>query len=141
MDYNITSSFLAESNIIFLPSPFLTYIVTQGGKGSSEGKKVQQSLTSKLNIGMFMWFKFVKIKRIHEAILEGCWYTGRIVHQLWAEWAVRFNCYLQNGFVNILLFTISNQFNTPITYFEVRICWTFFSSELPLPPWVTSCCE
>ena len=38
---------------------------TQGGKGNSEGKKVQQSLTSKLSIGMFMWFKIVKIKRIH----------------------------------------------------------------------------
>ena len=27
---------------------------TQGGKGNSEGKKVQQSQTSKLSIGMFM---------------------------------------------------------------------------------------
>ena len=28
--------------------------ITQGGKGNSEGKKVQQSLTSKLSMGMFM---------------------------------------------------------------------------------------
>ena len=51
------------------------FTVTQGSKGNSEGKKVQQSLTSKLSLGMFMWFKIVKIKRIHEAILEGWWYT------------------------------------------------------------------
>ena len=77
---------------------------TQCGKGSSEGKKVQQSRTLKLNKGMFKWFKFVKIKRIHEAILECWWYTGRIVHQLWAEWAVHVNCYLQNGFMNFFVF-------------------------------------
>ena len=79
-------------------------IYTQGGKGNSEGKKVQQSLTSKLSIGMFMWFKIVKITKIHEAILEGWWYAGRIIQQLWAEWAVRVNSYLQNGYVNFFLF-------------------------------------
>ena len=36
-----------------------------------------------------------------------------------------------------LFFAILNHINIPITNFEVRICWTFFSSELPLPTWVT----
>ena len=99
--------------------------LTQGGKGNSEGKKVQQSLTSKLSIGMFMWFKIVKIKRIHEAILEG--------------WSTNFG---QNGLCMLtaiskmaswffLVFAILNQFNIPITYFEVRICWTFFPLSYP----------
>ena len=66
--------------------------VSQGGKGNSEGKKVQQILTSKLSIGMFMWFQIVKIKRIHEAILEGWWYTGRKILQIWAEYAVCVTC-------------------------------------------------
>ena len=35
-----------------------------------------------------------------------------------------------------LFFAILNHINIPITNFEVRICWTFFSSELPLPTWV-----
>ena len=43
---------------------------TQGGKGSSEEKKVQQILTSKYVMGILNWFKIVKNKKIHEAILE-----------------------------------------------------------------------
>ena len=70
-----------------------TLLLTPDGKASSERKKVQQSLTSKLNTGIFMWFKII---RIHQAILEGWWYTGRKSRQIWAEWAVCFNCYLQN---------------------------------------------
>ena len=46
-------------------------IVTQGGKASSEGKKVQQNLTWKFVIGMSKEFKFAKSKIIHEAIIEG----------------------------------------------------------------------
>ena len=58
---------------------------TQVGKGSSEEKKVQQILTSKFVMGMFMWFKIAKNKKINEAILEGRWYTGRKIFQIWAE--------------------------------------------------------
>ena len=32
--------------------------------------------------------------------------------------------------------TILNHINIPIFNFEVRICWTFFPAELPLPNWV-----
>ena len=104
---SVTNLYLYFGKIFQLPEIEIIrkYLLhTQGGKDNSEGKKVQQSLTSKLSIGMFIWFKIVKIKRIHEAILEGWWYTGRIIHQLWAEWAVCVNCYLQNGFVNFFVF-------------------------------------
>ena len=40
---------------------------------------------------MFMGFKIAKNKKIHEAILEGWWYTGRKIRQIWAEWAVQAN--------------------------------------------------
>ena len=53
---------------------------------------------------MFMGFKIAKNKKIHEAILEGWWYTGRKIRQIWAEWAVCIICYLQNGFVNFFVF-------------------------------------
>ena len=35
-----------------------------------------------------------------------------------------------------LFFAILNHINIPITNFEVRIRWSFFPSELPLPTWV-----
>ena len=37
----------------------------------------------------------------------------------------------------LLILTILNHINIPILNFEVRLCWTFFPSELPLPPWVS----
>ena len=61
---------------------------TQVGKGSSEGKNEQRILTSIFVMGMFMWFKIAKKLKIQEAILEGRWYTGRKIHQIWAEWAL-----------------------------------------------------
>ena len=70
---------------------------TQVGKGSSEEKKYQRILTSKFVKGMFMWFKIAQNKKIHGAILEGRWYTGRKLRQIWAEWAVHASCYLQKG--------------------------------------------
>ena len=36
-----------------------------------------------------------------------------------------------------LFFAILNHINISITNFEVRICWSFFPSEQPLPTWVT----
>ena len=77
---------------------------TQVGKGSSEEKNDQWIMTSKFVMGMFMWFKIAKDKKIHWAILEGRWYTGRKIRQIWAEWAVCVGCYLQNGSVNISVF-------------------------------------
>ena len=70
--------------------------ITQVGKGSSEEKKYQRILTSKFVMGMFMWFKIAQNKKIHGVILEGRWYTGRKLRQIWAEWAVCVSCYLQN---------------------------------------------
>ena len=46
-------------------------LLTQGGKGNSEGKKVQQILTPKFVIGRSKEFKLEKSKTIHEAITEG----------------------------------------------------------------------
>ena len=79
-------------------------LLTQVSKGSSEGKNEQRILISKTVMGMFMWFKIAKNKKIHESSLDGWWYTGRKIHQIWAEWAVCVGCYLQNGSVNISVF-------------------------------------
>ena len=34
----------------------------------------------------------------------------------------------------LLILMILNHINIPLFSFEVRLCWTFFPSELPLPP-------
>ena len=127
MDYNITSSFLAESNIIFLPSPFLTYIVTQGGKGSSEGKKVQQILTSKYVMGILNWFKIVKNKKIHEAILE----IAVNMHSPFCPKLVDYSACvppaLQNGFVNSFDFDNFELHKHSYTQFWSQTLLDFFS--------------
>ena len=40
---------------------------------------------------------FIDIKMKLRAILEGRWYTGRNVHQIWAEWAVWARWQILNG--------------------------------------------
>ena len=40
-----------------------------------------------------------------------------------------------------LLFENLNSLDISIANFQVRFCWTFFPSELPLPPWVNSICR
>ena len=38
---------------------------------------------------------FVKIENIPRAVLEGWWYSGKKIRQIWAEWAVcADDCYL-----------------------------------------------
>ena len=73
---------------------------TQGGKGSSEEKKVQQILTSKYVMGILNWFKIVKNKKIHEAILEIAVNTHSPFCPKLADYSVCVPPALQNGFVN-----------------------------------------
>ena len=37
-------------------------------------------------------------------LLEGWWYKGRIVYQIWAEWAKFVNCYLQKDWISDFIF-------------------------------------
>ena len=129
----ILNHFLAknEKKLINILSYKTVIIVPQGGKGSSEGKKVQRILTSKYVMGILNWFKIVKNKKNHEAILEIAVnmhspFCPKLVDQpsKMASWI-------------LLILTILNHINIPILNFEVRLCWTFFPSELPLLPWVT----
>ena len=54
----------------FYNSPNGTNTTPKGGKGSSDGKKVEQILTWKFVIGMSKELIFPKSKTIHKAILE-----------------------------------------------------------------------
>ena len=53
---------------------------------------------------------FMKIKIKARALLEGRWYTGKKLHQIWAEWAVHASCYLQKG-LSFYLYFHKNQLN------------------------------
>ena len=44
----------------------------------------------------FVALFFVKIKTFSRAVLEGWWYTGQKIRQIWAEWAVCVNWHLLN---------------------------------------------
>ena len=114
----------------------LNQMVTQVGKGSSEEKKVQQIPTSQFVMGMFKWFKIAKNKKIPWAILEGRWYTGRKIRQIWAEWAVCITWYLQNGPGNFFVFCNFESLKHPYNKLWSRNLLNFFPSELPLPTWV-----
>ena len=114
----------------------LVLLCTQVGKGSSEEKKVQQIPTSQFVMGMFKWFKIAKNKKIPWAILEGRWYTGRKIRQIWAEWAVCITWYLQNGPGNFFVFCNFESHKYPHNKLWSRNLLHFFSSELPLPTWV-----
>ena len=100
---------------------------TQVGKGSSERKKYQRILTSKFVMEMFMWFKIAQNKNIHEAILEGRWYTGRKIHQISSEWAACISCYLQNGFINFFVFCNFESHKHPHNEFWSQNSLIFFS--------------
>ena len=65
---------------------------------------------------------FVKIKKIRRAVLEGRWYTGKEIHQIWAEWAVHANYYLQNCLTNLF------NFYTKLTYHSYIL--TLYKSHL-----------
>ena len=114
---------------------------THDGKGSSEGKKVQQILTWTFAIGMSIEFKFAKSKTIHEANIEGRLYTGRKICQNGQNRLCVSTAISKMASWIFLLFGNLNFVDIPITNFQVRICWTFFPSELPFPPWVNKSCQ
>ena len=113
-----------------------TFYVTQGGKGSSEGKKVQQILNWKFVIGMSKEFKFPKSKTIHEAILEIAFDTHSPFYPIWRIFLPLYYWSSIMASWNVLFFANLNSLDIPTTNFQVRICWSFFPSELPLSPWV-----
>ena len=82
----------------YLTSWMFILQVTQVGKGSSEGKKVQRILLLDYVLGIWKELKIAKIEIKSEAILEGWWYTGRKIHQIWAGLAVCVRCYFHDGF-------------------------------------------
>ena len=47
--------------------------------------------------GTFVEAQITNIEIRSDALLEGQWYAGRKLRQIWAEWAVHANCYLQKG--------------------------------------------
>ena len=114
----------------------LYLILAQGGKGSSEGKKVQQILTWKFVTGMSTKFKFPKSKKIHEAIFEIAVDTHSLFCPFWQIFLPVYNLPSILALWIVLLFTNLNSIDIPIPNVQVRLCWTFFPSELPFPSWV-----
>ena len=47
--------------------------------------------------GTFIEAQITNMEIIRHAHMEGRWYTGRKLHQIWADWAVHARCYLQKG--------------------------------------------
>ena len=47
--------------------------------------------------GTFIEAQITNMEIIRHAHMEGRWYTGRKLHQIWADWAVYARCYLQKG--------------------------------------------
>ena len=87
---------------------------------------------------MSMEFKFAKSKTIHEANIEGRLYTGRKICQNGQNRLCVSTAISKMASWIFLLFGNLNFVDIPVTNFQVRICWTFFPSELPFPPWVTA---
>ena len=114
-----------------------TYILTfylynvqqfiQGGKGSSEGKKVQQILTSKYVMGILNWFKIVKNKKIHEAILEIAVNTHSPFCPKLVDYSACVPPALQNGFVNSFDFDNFESDKHSYTQFWSQTLLDFFS--------------
>ena len=100
---------------------------TQGGKGSSEGKKVQQILTSKYVMGILNWFKIVKNKKIHEAILEIAVNTHSPFCPKLADYSACVPPALQNGFVNSFDFDNFESHKHSYTQFWSQTLLDFFS--------------
>ena len=105
--------------------------VTQDGKGSSEGKKVQQILTSKYVMGILNWFKIVKNKKIHEAILEIAVNTHSPFCPKLVDYSACVPPALQNGFVNSFDFDNFESHKHPYTQFWSQTLLDLF------PLWVT----
>ena len=100
---------------------------TQGGKGSSEGKKVQQILTSKYVMGILNWFKIVKNKKIHEAILEIAVNTHSPFCPKLVDYSACVPPALQNGFVNSFDFDNFELHKHSYTQFWSQTLLDFFS--------------
>ena len=101
--------------------------LTQGGKGSSEGKKVQQILTSKYVMGILNWFKIVKNKKIHEAILEIAVNTHSPFCPKLVDYSACVPPALQNGFVNSFDFDNFESHKHSYTQFWSQTLLDFFS--------------
>ena len=100
---------------------------TQVGKGSSEEKKVQQILTSKFVMGMFMWFKIAKNKKINEAILEIAANTHSLFCPNLEDFSACVPPALQNGFVNFFVFCNFELHKYPHNKFWSQNSLNFFS--------------
>ena len=100
---------------------------TQGGKGSSEGKKVQQILTSKYVMGILNWFKIVKNKKIHEAILEIAVNTHSPFCPKLVDYSACVPPALQNGFVNSFDFDKFESHKHPYIQFWSQTLLDLFS--------------
>ena len=102
-------------------------LLTQGGKGSSEVKKVQQILTSKYVMGILNWFKIVKNKKIHEAILEIAVNTHSPFWPKLVDYSACVPPALQNGFVNSFDFDNFELHKHSYTQFWSQTLLDFFS--------------
>ena len=106
------------------PSPYL--LDTQGGKGSSEGKKVQQILTSKYVIGILDWFKILKNKKIHGAILDIAVNPHRPFCPKLVDYSACVPPALQNGFMNSFDFDNFESHKHPYTQFRSQTLLDLF---------------
>ena len=60
-------------------------------------KKLPSTSLVKMAQGTFIEAQITNMEIIRHAHMEGRWYTGRKLHQIWADWAVHARCYLQKG--------------------------------------------
>ena len=111
----------------FLLQNMFKNLYTQGGKGSSEGKKVQQILTSKYVMGILNWFKIVKNKKIHEAILEIAVNTHSPFCPKLVDYSACVPPALQNGFVNSFDFDDFESHKHPFVQFWSQTLLDLFS--------------
>ena len=81
-------------------------------------------------------FKFPKSKKIHEAIFEIAVDTHSLFCPFWQIFLPVYNLPSILALWIVLLFANFNSIDIPIANVQVRICWTFFPSELPFPSWV-----
>ena len=60
-------------------------------------KKLPSTSLVKMAQGTFIEAQITNMEIICHAHMEGRWYTGRKLYQIWADWAVHARCYLQKG--------------------------------------------
>ena len=81
-------------------------------------------------------FKFPKSKKIHEAIFEIAVDTHSLFCPFWQIFLPVYNLPSILASWIVLLFANLNSIDISIANVQVRICWTFYPSELPFPSWV-----